>query len=118
MSRGAPPAGDQPAQLAVAAPVRGEHDQVHAAVEAELGADDQLQRRALRVPTRARRHRRGRERMQNAQQAPVRQGLLQRRMRADHAGDRAFVGDRERRVAEFQRARHQLRRTARRRAGR
>ena len=67
----APAAGDEAAQPSVAAPVDGERDQLEPADQAKLRADDELQ-------------------------APV----LGRHVRTHHAGDRALVGDRERRIAE------------------
>ena len=72
---GATTAGDEAAELTVAAAIGGEHDQRHPADETELRADDQPRGLAL-----------------------------ERRMRAHHARHRALVGDRERGVAERDRA--------------
>ncbi len=66
----APAARDQRRQLAVALPIGRQQDQPQAVVEAKLAADDELQPAFLRFD-----------------------------MRPHDAGERAFVGDRQRRVA-------------------
>ena len=79
LGSGASTASDQSAQLTVTLAIGREHDQWRTAVETEFGTDDEAGRRTLEC-----------------------------RMGPYHARHRTLVGDRERRVAEFERARRQL----------
>ncbi len=71
LRRVAPAAGDQLRQVAVARAIGDEQHDLHAVDERHLAADHERQA-----------------------------GFLRRKMRADDTGERAFVGDRERRIAQ------------------